>query len=60
MVRFTIIFILSLGVTISLKITDSRDANAAEPSVFSQALPGNIYQFPEELRLRVVISKSAN
>lgn len=48
MVRFSIIFILSLGVIINLKITDLREANAAEPSVFSQALSGNIYQFPED------------
>ena len=48
MVRFSIIFILSLGVIINLKITDLREANAAEPSVFSQALPGNVYQFPED------------
>jgi len=48
MVRFTIIFILSLGVIINLKITDLRDANAAGPLVFSQALPGYIYQFPKD------------
>ena len=48
MVRFTIIFVLSLALTISLKITDFRVANAAEPSVFSQALPGYVYQFPED------------
>jgi len=48
MVRFTIIFVLSLAPTISLKITDFRVANATEPSVFSQALPGYVYQFPED------------
>jgi len=48
MVRFTIIFVLSLALTISLKITDFRVANAAEPPVFSQALPGYVYQFPED------------
>ena len=32
MVRFAIIFVLSLALTISLKITDFRVANAAEPS----------------------------
>ena len=48
MVRFTIIFVLSLAPTISLKITDFPVANATEPSVFSQALPGYVYQFPED------------
>ena len=48
MVRFAIIFVLSLALTISLKITDFRVANAAEPSVFSQALSGYAYQFPED------------
>ena len=48
MVRFTILFVLSLALTISLKITDFRVANAAEPPVFSQALPGYVYQFPED------------
>ena len=48
MVRFTIIFVLSLALTINLKITDFRVANAAEPPVFSQALPGYVYQFPED------------
>ena len=48
MVRFSIIFVFSLALTISLKITDFRVANAAEPPVFSQALPGYVYQFPED------------
>jgi predicted secreted hydrolase len=49
MVRLTIIFVLSLGVTISLRITDFGVANAVEPSEFSQALPGYTYEFPEDL-----------
>ena len=48
MVRFAIIFVLSLSLTISLNITDFRVANAAEPSVFSQVLPGYVYRFPED------------
>ena len=48
MVRFAIIFVLFLAPTISLKITDFRVANATEPSVFSQALPGYVYRFPED------------
>ena len=48
MVRFTIIFFLSLALMISLKITDFRVANAEEPQVFSQALSGYVYQFPRD------------
>ena len=48
MVRFTIIFLLSLTLMISLKITDFRVANAEEPQVFSQALSGYVYQFPRD------------
>ncbi len=48
MVRFAIIFVLSLALTMSLNITDFRVANATEPSVFSQALPGYVYRFPED------------
>ena len=48
MVRFVIICVLFLAPTISLNITDFRVANAAEPPVFSQALPGYVYQFPED------------
>ena len=48
MVRFSIVFVLSLALAISLKITGFWVANAEEPSVFSQALPGYVYQFPED------------
>ena len=49
MVRFTIIFFLSLVLMASLKIADFRIANAEEPQVFSQALSGYVYQFPRDL-----------
>ena len=42
MVRFTIIFFFFLALTISLRVTGSRVANAAEPLMFSQALPGYV------------------
>jgi len=48
MVRFSIIFFLSLTVVVSLKITDFRVANAQESTVFSQALSGYVYKFPRD------------
>ena len=48
MVRFSIIFVLSLALTISFNKTEFWVANAAKPLMFSQALPGYAYQFPED------------
>ena len=48
MVRFAIIFVLSMALTISLKITGFPVAKAAEPPAFSQVLPGYVYRFPED------------
>ncbi|MBT6602030.1 MAG: carotenoid 1,2-hydratase [Nitrospina sp.] len=48
MVRFTIIFFLSLTLMMSLRISDFRVANAQESEVFSQALPGYTYRFPRD------------
>ena len=48
MVRFSIIFVLSLALTISFNKTEFWVANAAKPLMLSQALPGYAYQFPED------------
>ena len=46
--RATIVVILSLFQLVSLKIEDFSTAHAVESPVFSQVLPGYVYQFPKD------------
>jgi predicted secreted hydrolase len=46
--RATIVVILSLFLMVSSKVEDFSTAHAIESPVFSQALPGHIYQFPKD------------
>ena len=46
--RATILVILSLFQLMSLKIGDFSTAHAVESPVFSQVLPGYVYQFPKD------------
>ena len=46
--RATVVVIFSLFLMVSSNVEDFSTAHAIESSVFSQALPGYIYQFPKD------------
>ena len=58
MVRFSIIFVFFLALTISLNVTGFRVANAAEPVLFSQALPGYVYSSQKIFTLMMILESS--